>query len=590
MGKVALLEESVARRIAAGEVIERPASVVRELLDNAIDAGSREISLHIDGGGIDRIRLVDDGSGMSREDLELCWLPHATSKIRSVADLERVGTLGFRGEALSSVAACARLEIISATDDSGSAGRLLIQGGKQIVLEPHRGSKGTVIDVADLFYSLPARKNFLKRASAEWQQCRKTFLEKALPFPEVSFRLYKDGQMNLFLPQGSLKERVLAGFPQLGPASFFTHLADESEGFSLDIIAGSPELHRRNRQGIHIFANNRSLDEYGFVQAVEYGYDTFLPGGQFPLCFVFIRVDPRLVDFNIHPAKREARFRTRQEIHHRIVTLIKKELYDHHASLDRPALTPLGDRDSPEKEDHRRIMSDGQIYMSALSESSPRNSRLSDNRAVYKEKGSFSLPRESTVPFANTDLPASESHLPFTYLGQFMNLFLLVEREGKLFIIDQHAAHERVLYERFRREGRNPQELLIPLRLELSRDEDSWLTRCLESWEALGFSLTRHNRGDWTVDRMPAFAQSLGEDLIDVIRERGGSGEELEKKLYATASCKGAIKDGEVLDRHTAEKLIEQALDLPFPRCPHGRPLWFEISRDELFQLVGRKV
>jgi DNA mismatch repair protein MutL len=276
--RIALLEDSVARRIAAGEVIERPASVVRELLDNAIDAGSQEISLYIEGGGIDRLRIVDNGMGMTGEELDLCWLPHATSKIRTVDDLNHVGTLGFRGEALSSVAACARMEIVSSTVQTGSAERLLIQGGRKVLREGTAGTKGTVIDVADLFYSIPARKKFLKRASAEGNQCRKTFLEKALPFPKVGFRFFQDGKMSLYLPPSDLKKRVLSAYTALGPDKLFTHLHDEEEGFSLDIIAGGPEIHRRNRQQIHIFANNRRIDEYAFVQAAEYGYD----GGTIP--------------------------------------------------------------------------------------------------------------------------------------------------------------------------------------------------------------------------------------------------------------------------------------------------------------------
>jgi DNA mismatch repair protein MutL len=584
--QIALLEDSVARRIAAGEVIERPSSVVRELLDNSIDAESREIVLYIDGGGIERIRIVDDGMGMSETDLSLCWLPHATSKIRSVQDLMSVGTLGFRGEALSSVAACARMEIISSNNNTGAASRLLIQGGRKVILEECTGSQGTVIDVADLFYSIPARKKFLKRAGTEWQQCRKTFLEKALPFPKVGFRLFKDGALNLYLPPTTLKERVLAGFPKMGPEKMFTHLSFEENDFKVDIVGGSPELHTRNRQQIHIFANNRRIDEYAFVQAVEYGYDTFLPGGQFPLCFVFIQVDPALVDFNIHPAKREARFRTKQAIHHRIVTMIKEELNSSHTSLDRPALDRVfGITQS------RQMNLDSSSDFDLEKPSYQRSSSFREHSPVYNEKSSFTLPEERTAPFRGNLSPGGDiDERDFTYLGQFMSLFLLVEKENKLFIIDQHAAHERILYEKFKKTGKNPQELLIPLRLELTGDEDEWLTHTMSSWKELGFEFKQHRRGDWTLDRVPAFGEMLGGDLMEIIRDRGGSGEELEKKLYAMASCKAAVKDGERLDRSTAEKLIGQAFLLPFPRCPHGRPLWFEISKDELFQLVGRIV
>ncbi|MBN2625043.1 MAG: DNA mismatch repair endonuclease MutL [Spirochaetales bacterium] len=590
ISRIALLEDSVARRIAAGEVIERPASVVRELLDNSIDAGSSEISLYLEAGGIERMRIVDNGSGMTGEELDLCWLPHATSKIRTVDDLMSVGTLGFRGEALSSVAACARMEIISSTDDSGSGERLLIQGGRKVLREGSPGRKGTLIDVADLFYSIPARKKFLKRASAEGQQCRKTFLEKALPFPSVGFRFFQEGKLNLYLPPTDLKNRVLAGYPGLGPEKLFTHLRGEEEGFTIDIIAGAPELHRKNRQQIHIFANNRRIDEFGFVQAVEYGYDTFLPGGQFPLCFVFIHVEPRLVDFNIHPAKREARFRTKQEIHHRIVMMIKDYLNRTHTSLNRPALGDIEKVTGPDRFSYPAK----QREFEAFTERERSHFSLEHKRDTYGPGPdySFELPREKSAPFAGereVSAPVRESG-SFRYLGQFMSLFLLIEKEEKLFIMDQHAAHERVLYEEFRQNRSHPQELLIPMRLELSEREEEWLSGSISSWRELGFDLKRHAPGEWTVNRVPAFAERLDDEILDIIRGGGGSGDRLEKKLYAAASCKAAIKDGEILDRETAIRLIEKAFALPFPRCPHGRPLWFEISRDELFQLVGRIV
>ncbi|MDC7220433.1 MAG: DNA mismatch repair endonuclease MutL [Spirochaetales bacterium] len=594
--RIALLEDSVARRIAAGEVIERPASVVRELLDNSIDAGGQEIALHIEGGGIDRIRIVDNGTGMTGEELDLCWLPHATSKIRTVEDLDQVGTLGFRGEALSSVAACARMEIVSATDENGSAERLLIQGGRKVLREGTGGTKGTVIDVADLFYSIPARKKFLKRASAEAQQCRKTFLEKALPFPHVGFRFFQDGKLSLYLPPSDLKKRVLSGYPTLGDEKLFTHLSYEDEGFSVDIVAGGPELHRRNRQQIHIFANNRRIDEYAFVQAVEYGYDTFLPGGQFPICFVFIHADPKLVDFNIHPAKREAKFRIKQEIHHRIVVMIKESLNRHHTSLDRPALEDIGKVTARREETVQAEFAPFQARERAeYGLSAPGGSQgyiARERTAVAKSAQSFTLPRENSAPFAaNRTTPEPEQPArDFRYLGQFMNLFLLIERGNKLYIMDQHAAHERVLFEDFKNNQSHPQELLIPIKLELTDDEEEWLKKSQSDWKKLGFDLQKHGRGDWTINRVPAFAGKLDEEILGIIRGKGGTGDRLEKDLYAQASCKAAIKDGEVLDRETAIRLIEKAFLLPFPRCPHGRPLWFEISREELFQLVGRTV
>jgi len=593
--KVQLLGESVARRIAAGEVIERPASVVRELIDNAIDAQARHIDLYLEEGGIARIRLVDDGVGMSREDMELCWLPHATSKIREVGDLQRIHTLGFRGEALSSVAACSRLEIISYSQNSDNCHRLLVEGGKQRLLEPYRGRKGTVLDVSDLFYSIPARKQFLKRAATESRLCRTSFLEKALPFPELDFKLFMDGQMRLFLPSASYPERVAACYDRDYQAKNLTLLQMEGEDFSLKVVAASPEQRRKDRKHIQIYANRRRIDEYAFVQAVEYGFDQYLPGGAFPSAFVFIEVAPHLVDFNIHPAKREAKFHIKQKIHHVLVELIRHWLQNERFHYSSPLL------------DQKKQAAAKSVYPGFFGEqenkgsySAPVSSPILQNEAhrryqttPYEDERQLNRPTfdpaglRQSAPSLRQENTGDRN---FRYHGQIFQLFLLVEQEGKLLVLDQHAAHERILFDRYRHKNSSRQELLIPQEIELSESEDRFMRESLPLWESCGFHLSSKETGLWYINAVPDFAHKLNLNLLEIISGCGGSTERLEKELYANAACKSAIKDGEVLDRASAEELIEQALALPEPRCPHGRPIWFELSRDELFQLLGRDV
>ncbi|MDC7240500.1 MAG: DNA mismatch repair endonuclease MutL, partial [Spirochaetales bacterium] len=319
--QVKVLKESVARKIAAGEVIDRPNSIVRELMDNAVDAGATRIDLSLEGGGIDRIRLVDNGRGMSMDDLKLCCLPHATSKIETEDDLMTIKSLGFRGEALSSIAASSRLEIISTKD--GETGKLSIQDGRLTDPVPWRGDRGTIVDARDLFYSIPARRKFLKRPATEGTQCRNTFLEKALPFPDIHFQLSVNGKVRDVLPPSSLKDRVVAAYSSACPAGMMEERKTLIDGAEITIVAGRPEWNRSDRRYMHVYANNRRIDEYAFVQAMQYGYDEILPGGVFPVCFTFLQVDPALVDFNIHPAKREARFRNKGALHHELVALIK---------------------------------------------------------------------------------------------------------------------------------------------------------------------------------------------------------------------------------------------------------------------------
>ncbi len=299
-----ILREDVSRKIAAGEVIDRPLSVVRELLDNSLDAGATQVEVHLEGGGVARVRVVDDGQGMSRADLELCGLRHATSKIHEEDDLYRVTTLGFRGEALASMAACARLTVQSAPREAPREGhRLLLAGGKRLALEPHQAPPGTVVEVSDLFYNMPARRRFLRSGGAESAGCRTVFLDKALPHPEVSFRLVAEGRLRHFFPPQEDLGRVAAAYG-LAPEALAV-----ARGAGVTAVLARPEVHRRDRRLMQLFVNRRRIYDYSLLQAVEQAFSPYMPGGCFPVAFLFLEVDPALVDFNVHPAKREARFR-----------------------------------------------------------------------------------------------------------------------------------------------------------------------------------------------------------------------------------------------------------------------------------------
>ncbi|MCG8689318.1 MAG: DNA mismatch repair endonuclease MutL, partial [Desulfobacterales bacterium] len=305
-------------------MIDRPYAAVRELLDNAIDSGATEITLNLRGGGIDSIQVRDDGHGMAADDLELCWLPHATSKIASLEDLENTATLGFRGEALSSLAACSRLDII--TSRSGEAYRLRVDGGKLLDWGPHRSAPGTTVTVKDLFFNMPARRRFIKSPRAESTLCRRTFLEKAAAHPHITFRLSVDGVTKNFFPPASHADRVAAAWPRLAPPASWWETAIRGDGFNLIAVHARPEVSRRDRQYIQIYANRRRIDEYALVQAVQHAYDAWMPGGVFLMAFVFVEINPALVDFNIHPAKKEARFRDLPAVRQRLIEGIKDRI------------------------------------------------------------------------------------------------------------------------------------------------------------------------------------------------------------------------------------------------------------------------
>lgn len=596
---VKLLRDSVARKIAAGEVIDRPNSVVRELLDNSIDAGSTEISLYLENGGISRIRVVDNGCGMSAEDLKLCYLPHATSKIETEEDLLSITSLGFRGEALSSISTCTRMEVISRHENSDTSFRLIVHGGREIAVEEWRGSRGTIIDASELFYSIPARKKFLKRSSAETTMCTKTFLEKALPFPHIDFRLYTDDKLKLFLPSSDRKGRILSAWKGLFNPNLLHELQGVEEGFRISLVAGRPELNRKDRRYIQIFANNRRIDEYSFVQAVQYGYNDVLPGGVFPVCFVFIDVDPHLVDFNIHPAKREARFRNQPAIHHKIVQMIKDFLADYSFRL-RTAPKEAVQKSFSLPDMSVRSSSPAAKKTSWNEWSSARGAKTSPeygsgqstgfNQRQRPERSVSEKMREFAPIHKTNERETSDQFDDIRYMGQIMDLFLLAEYDDRLFIVDQHAAHERILFESYKQSASTVQELLIPIDFETDEAEEQNLIKNRENFKALGIALEQKKEGYWQITAIPKSAVHMEGDLVEFLRNQRGSMGELEKELYATMSCRSAVKDGDPIDSLSAMELIKGAFQLESARCPHGRPIWFELSKNELFELVGRTI
>lgn len=356
-GRIKVLSEAVARRIAAGEVIDRPNAVVRELLDNSLDAGATQIDLRIAGGGNERVAVTDDGVGMDAEDLSKCYLSHATSKISSDRDLDQVRTMGFRGEALSAVAHVAKLDIRSRPAD-GDGHRLVVHAGSVIALEPQACAAGTTVTVDDLFYQLPARKRFLKRAQSESAAVRSVMLDKALPFPDVSFRLFAQEEMRLHLPASSALERIALAYPNYLEPARMQELTTEGEGFRIQLFAGDPTDARNDRRALQVFVNRRRVWEYALLQAVEYAYQEYVHGGLHPIAYLFLDIDPQLVDFNIHPAKREVKIRCLSEVHRAVVHLLSGylrgfDLYsgfssapEHHQNelvADRPADAPSAD-------------------------------------------------------------------------------------------------------------------------------------------------------------------------------------------------------------------------------------------------------
>ena len=573
-GRIQILPPEEARRIAAGEVIDRPAALIREFMDNAIDAGASDIEVSIEEGGSKKVEVADDGGGMGHDDLLLCALAHATSKIRCLDDLAVAETLGFRGEALAAAAAVARLEIVSSINKN-DAWRFTIGPGviNPPYIERANRTKGSTVRALNLFDTIPARKQFLKREGSEAALCRQIFIEKALAFPEITFRFNQDGRSKIFLPAAtSKKERFAAALLDAKEGDFLHEIHVTGNGFSADVVIGGPELFRADRRMLHIFANGRRIQDYSLITAMEYGAQGWFPNGVHPLGAVYVDIDPALADFNIHPAKREARFRDPGAIHHAVTSGLRDFCRHLNLKTESPP--------QPEQTPQRGLP----LAMEALfGESNVSNitNKIDDNKIHNVD-----YLRTVIAPSAAAETPPKYNEP--RYVGRVFGFFIIVELGDRLFIIDQHAAHERILYDRFLSAPIPQQELLIPIAFTAETAEDNqFLAAKKEELAKLAIVIEQDGDG-WRIDALPQGWRMGDAETIQEILDLRAANENIAERWAATLCCHQAVRDGDYLDDATALALAEEALALPIPRCPHGRPIWTEITRDALHRAVRR--
>jgi DNA mismatch repair protein MutL len=600
---IQVLPPQEARRIAAGEVIDRPAALIREFIDNAIDAGATVIEVSIEGGGAKKAEVSDNGSGMDRENLEKCILPHATSKIRSLDDLDTVETLGFRGEALAAAAAVARLEIISCNRDSEAWLLEAGPGGDKLHITAANRTRGSTVRALNLYESIPARKKFLKRDGSEAALCRQVFIDKALAFPEITFRFTQDGKPKDFFPAAnSKKERFAAAYGsaisaamgavplEINERKFLHEIGVSGAGFSVDIVIGGPELFRADRRMLYVFANGRRIQEYSLINAMEYGTQGWFPNGTHPVGAVYLDIDPALADFNIHPAKREARFKDPGAIHHAISSGLTSFCRSHERCHS--LKSEINETANPNKNYDNFINNNGNTDWLTLAEGHDNPGGMLAMKALLDSPPVF-------APLPGQAQNASRSDPGYTgedapiygeprYAGCVFGVFILLEWGDKLFIIDQHAAHERILYDRFLSQPIPAQELLVPVTFNTeSEEDDNFLEAKKEELAALGIVIEK-DKDIWQITALPAGWRLTDAQTVKEILALREAGENIAKRWAATLSCHQAIRDGERLDGESALTLAKEALMLPEPRCPHGRPIWTEVSREALYKAVRR--
>lgn len=626
------LDPIVASRIAAGEVVERPSSVLRELIDNSIDAGASKISVYVDQGGIRSLTVVDNGCGMAKEDLPLACISHATSKISTLDDLFNLRTLGFRGEALSSIAACSLLTI----DSNGN--RIIVDNGHQSDILPGSVSQGTSVRMENLFEMIPARKLFLRRPQTEASECRKVFLEKALGFEKVEFLFFVDGELKIHLASAAKQKRcvdVMSMDKAFMPAQVL-EMDYSCDNASLYAVASDPSCYKRDRTQVKVFVNGRVIDSFALVQAVTNAYSAALPGGAFPFFYLFIEDNPSLVDFNIHPAKRECKIRNQSQIYGCVTAMIRNALLhgvfsNGTASLDEQPEPPTlldssnldsTDSSSTQAESTTKAISasenppfkygadTGSLEFShhavskptaaARPEAKPFNPSWFENaRAIMdasrqaqrqKEDG----PKESGYgkALSSCETLGKKQATPsadYRYIGQLFDTFLLVELGDRLLFIDQHAAHERILYDEIVAQ-KDVQRLIVPYQFETDRSADDFLLENSIIYADFGVELTRVEPMLWEMSTIPAVCRKNEADIATYIQNTTGDVDSARKGLFAIMACHAAIKAGDPLDSVTAKALVDKAFMLDAMVCPHGRSFTFEMSKEELYKKVGRIV
>ncbi len=642
MPKINVLPKHLAELIAAGEVVERPASVVKELLENSIDAGSDKITVEIKNGGISYIRITDNGCGISRDDIRNAFVSHATSKISTEDDLNSIFTLGFRGEALASVSAVARVEVMTKTSDEEIGTRYVIENGDEILLDDAGCPEGTTIMVRDLFFKTPARMKFLKKDVTEANAVASVIDRIALSHPEVSFRFIREGKQVLVTSgKGDLLTCIREIFGKdfsadLIPAEF------SDKGLKVSGYVSKPSAARPNRNMQFFFLNNRLIKTGTGSAALSEGYKNSIMVGKFPSCVLNIEIDPSFVDVNVHPAKTEVRFSDERPVFNAVYCACKNALSagdtpkkavinnrDFYKEPEKPAeqikiVTPPAPKadfwqhipvkneeknvsvpikinfvETPEinkvqNEPHKTVSAAAPVEKVKTEEKIEDLLLNNSDKKVIHEKSAVSVTHvteEKVIP--ESDFIEEE----FNLIGEAFKTYILCEYKGKMIIIDKHAAHERIIYEKLRRENgeRSPQLLLLPVTVTLSKDEYSALLENIELVNNAGFEAEDFGNGCVIVRECPMELSS--DDIEDVITEIAGrfvdkrqdvSFEKMDW-IFHSVACRSAIKAGNFTSRLEMERFAKQLLSMPdIKYCPHGRPVLIEMTQRELEKNFGR--
>lgn len=623
MGRINVLDKHVAELIAAGEVVERPASAVKELVENSIDAGAKSVTVEIRSGGVSFLRVTDDGCGIERDDVPLAFLRHATSKISGRDDLDGIATLGFRGEALASVAAVAHVELLTRTAGEFAGTRYGISGGQEQFCEDAGCAEGTTIVVRDLFYNTPARMKFLKKDFTEGNAVAGVIDKEALAHPEISFRFLRDGRETLHTPgDGHLRAAVYAVFGKEFTAGLIP-LQYELNGIGAEGFVSKPSAARPNRSMQNFFINGRYVKSRTASVALEEAFRGSLMVGKIPACVLHLTVPFAAVDVNVHPAKIEVRFLNERPIFDAVYHGAKSALHEG----DTAHVLKLSDAVAPVfKEQEQQAV---QMRLQAPSADAPQPPRTFAGQPAFSGEpaAKTSLPRGTLIPpdiERDDDLPATAAapvfeadarepetpvarrnppagpqpqavEEPERLVGEAFETYIIVQRGDSLVFIDKHAAHERLLYEKLKSQGGRAycQMLLEPVTVSLSKEEYSAVLNSLQICREAGFEIEDFGAGTVLVRSAPMI---LGGDVAQSVMEIAGylassrtdiTTEKLDW-LYHNVACRAAVKAGDPASTQELADLVRRVKREDVRYCPHGRPVAYLLTRKELERQFGR--
>jgi DNA mismatch repair protein MutL len=591
---IRLLPDNLINQIAAGEVVERPSSVVKELVENALDAGARRIDIELQEGGIRLIRIRDDGAGMDATEITLAVSRHATSKIASLDDLEQVATLGFRGEALPSIASVSRFSISSKTADASHGARLEIEGGTLGSVQPHAHPTGTTIEVRDLFYNVPARRKFLRAERTELGHVEEWLRTLALARPQVELRISHNGkQSKQYRPVANEGERLKRVAEALGEEFVGRCLSIDhaAAGLSLHGWVGLPTASRSSADQQYFFVNGRAVRDRIVAHAVRQAYADVLFHGRHPAFVLFLELDSRRVDVNVHPAKQEVRFRDGRLVHE----FVYRTLHDALASTRAGAAGVVvaagtGPNAQP------AAAQTGWPGSTQASMSLPVRDLLASYSSLYGAAASATDPDPAQLPVANDALAPP---LGFA-LAQLHGIFILAENAAGLVLVDMHAAHERITYERLKEaqdgSGIRSQPLLVPLSLAVAEREADIAEQFADALLALGFEVRRAGPQALSVRAIPALLADLDPralvlDVLNDLREHGDSRvlEEARNELLSTLACHTSVRANRRLGLMEMNALLrDMEATERSGQCNHGRPTWVQLTKSELDRLFLR--